>query len=142
MESPHTNSPFWLDEPDWLCSVEFLAPDDPEAQDDTAETIGYLLAYARQTNTRSLALLADPHGVAYEILFSFHSPEEKSRFLELIRSNQELGNDYIENDLMTPTVEEIQDARPLATVLPERVMARATLVATAFCTSLPHNLPN
>jgi hypothetical protein len=119
-----------------------LAPADPEAQDDTAETIGYLLAYARQTNTRSLALLADPHGVASEILFSFHSPEEKSRFLELIRSNQELGNDYIENDLMTPTVEEIQDARPLATVLPERVMAPATLVATAFCTSLPHDLPN
>jgi integrase len=52
-----------------------------------------------------------------------------------------VANDYIE-DLMTPTVEEIQDARPLATVLPERVMARATLVAIAFCTSLPHNLPN
>jgi hypothetical protein len=119
-----------------------LAPDDPEAQDETAETIGYLLAYARQTNTRSLALLADPHGVAYEILFSFHSPEEKSRFLELIRSNQELGNEYIENDLMTPTVEEIRDARPLAAVLPQRVMARATLVATTFCITLSHDLPN
>jgi hypothetical protein len=142
MDSPNKNNSLWLDETDWLCSVEFLAPDDPEAQDDTAEVIGYLMAYARQTNTRSLALLADPHGVAYEILFSFHSPEEKSRFLELIRSNQELGNDYIENDLMTPTVEEIQDARPLATVLPERVMARAMLVATTFCITIPQDLPN
>jgi hypothetical protein len=63
-------------------------------------------------------------------------------FLELIRSNQELGNEYIENDLMTPTVEEIRDARPLAGVLPQRVMARATLVATTFCITLPHDLPN
>jgi hypothetical protein len=108
----------------------------------TAVVIGSLLAYASQTNTRSLALVADPHGVAYEILFSFHSPEEKSRFLELIRSNQELGNEYIEDDLMTPTVEEMRDARPLATVLPQRVMARATLVATTFCFTLLHDLPN
>lgn len=72
--------------------------------------IGYLLAYARLTNTRSLALLADPHGVAYEILFSFHSPEEKSRFPGLVRSNQDLGDDYIENDLMIPPLEEIQEA--------------------------------
>jgi hypothetical protein len=64
MDSPNKNNSLWLDETDWLCSVEFLAPDDPEAQDDTAEVIGYLLAYARQTNTRSLALLADPHRVA------------------------------------------------------------------------------
>jgi hypothetical protein len=40
------------------------------------------------------------------IFFSFPSPEEKSRLTQLIRSNQELGNEYIEND---PTVEEIQD---------------------------------
>jgi hypothetical protein len=142
MDSPYKNKPLWVDEADWPCSIEFLAPGDPEAQDETAETIGYLFGYARMTNTRTLALLADPHGVAYEILFSFHSPKEKSRFLELIRSNQELGNDYIENDLMTPTVEEIQDARPLATVLPERVMARAMLVATTFCITIPQDLPN
>jgi hypothetical protein len=132
MNSPFTTA-LWLNEHDWLCTVEFLNDHDPEAQEETAEMIGYLLAYARMTNTRSLALLADPNGLAYEILFSFHSPEEKSPFLELIRSNQELGNDYIENDLMTPTVEEIQEACPLATVLPQRVMARAALVANAFC---------
>lgn len=140
MTSPFTIAPFWLEEQDWLCTVEFLSHDNAEAQDDTAETIGYLLAYARQTNTRLLALLADPHGIAYEILFSFHSREEKSRFLGLIRSNEDLGDDYIENDLMTPTLEEIREARPIATVLPERVMARAILIATTFHITAPHDL--
>jgi hypothetical protein len=142
MEATCTNEPIWMHEPDWLCSIEFLNQDDPEAQDYAAELIGYLLAYARLTNTRSLALLADPHGLAYEILFSFESPEKKAGFLRLIRSNQDLGDDYIENDLMTPTVEEIREARPLASVLPERVMARATLVATTFCVTPPRDLPN
>jgi hypothetical protein len=142
MKIDHMTEPLWINEPDWLCSVEFLAPDDPEAQDETAETIGYLLGYAHMTNTRALALLADPHGMAYEILFSFHSTEKKSRFLRLIRSNQDLGDDYIEHDLMRPTVEEIQDARPLATVLPKRVMARAMLVATTLCMTIPQDLPN
>lgn len=142
MNSLFATKRVWLQEQDWLCTIEFLNEHDPEAQDDIAEEIGYLLAYARLTDTRSLALLADPHGVGYEILFSFHSPEAKSRFLQLIRSNQELGNEFIENDLMTPTPEEIEEARPLATVLPRRVMVRATLVATTFCTTLIRDLPN
>jgi hypothetical protein len=142
MVSRHTNPPFWLDEPDWLCSVEFLPEDDPEGREDTADTIGYLLGYAHMTNTRLLALLADPHEVAYEILFSFHSPELKAKFMGLIRSNQELGNDYIENDLMRPTVEEIRNARPLAAVLPDEVMARVALLATAVCTDSPSRFLN
>lgn len=142
MATKRRSEPIWIDEPDWLCSVEFLAQDDPEAQNETAETIGHLFGYAHMTNTRSLALLADAHGVAYEILFSFHSPESKSEFLGLIRSNQDLGNDYADNDLMQPTIEEIRYARPLAAVLPERVMARVALVATALCSSNPSDLPN
>ena len=43
MNSPFTSEPLWLHEQDWLCTVEFLNDDNPEAQDDTAETIGYLL---------------------------------------------------------------------------------------------------
>ena len=135
MDFPHKNKPLWLDETDWLCSVEFLAPDDPEAQDETAETIGYLFGYAHMTNTRTLALLADPHEVAYEILFSFDSPEGKARFLSLIRSNEDLGNEYIENDLISPTIDEIRDARPLAVVLPDNIMARVSLVAATVCSS-------
>jgi hypothetical protein len=48
----------------------------------------------------------------------------------LVRSNEDLGNDYIENDFMCPSTEEIRNARPRAAVLPEDVMIYATLVAT------------
>jgi hypothetical protein len=50
--------------------------------------------------------------------------------LDLIRSNEDLGNDYIENDFMYPSTEEIRNASPLAAVLPQDVMSHATLVAT------------
>jgi hypothetical protein len=65
---------------------------------------------------RSLALLGDSDADTYEILFSFASPEEKRQFLDLIRANEDLGNDYIENDFMLPTTEEIRNARPLQTI--------------------------
>ena len=131
--------PHWIDEPDWLCAWEFLNDEDPEGRDLAADTIGYLLGCAHLTNTRSLALVGDPDMMAYEILFSFSSPSEKKRFLDLIRSNDELGNDYVENDLIEPVKEEIRDARPLAAVLPKTALTRALLVATSICS--PHS-PN
>jgi hypothetical protein len=70
------------------------------------------------TNTRSLALLGDPDASAYELLFSFSSPEEKNEFLNLVRSNEDMGKDYI-IELTPPTTEEIRNARPLAAVLPQ-----------------------
>ena len=127
--------PRWIDEPDWLCAVEFLNDDDPEGRDLAADTIGYLLGYAHLTNTRSLALLGDPDMMAYEILFSFSSPTEKIRFLDLIRSNNELGSEYVENDLIEPLKEEIRYARPLAAVLPKTALTRAMLVATTISSS-------
>ena len=121
--------PYWQDEKDWLCIVEFLPPDNLEARLFAADIIGYLVGYANVTNTRSLALLGDPDASAYELLFSFSSPEEKSEFLNLVRSNEDMGDDYI-TELTLPTTEEIRNARPLATVLPHDVMTHATLVAT------------
>jgi hypothetical protein len=58
--------------------------------------------------------------------------------MQLIRSDQELGNEYIEND---PTVEEIQDV-PTRHRFAQRVMDRATSVAATFCIILPHCLPH
>ena len=110
--------PYWQDEKDWLCIVEFLPTDNPEARLFAADIIGYLVGYANLTNTRSLALLGDPDASAYELLFSFSSPEEKNEFLNLVRSNEDMGNDYI-TELTPPTTEEIRNARPLATVLPQ-----------------------
>jgi hypothetical protein len=98
MKSKDGCETYWKDEKDWLCSVEFLPPDDPEPRFFSAEIIGYLFGYAHLTNTRSLALLGDPDANAYELLFSFSSPEEKEQFLDLVRSNEDMGNDYIEND--------------------------------------------
>jgi hypothetical protein len=58
------------------------------------EIIGYLVGYANLTNTRSLALLGDADASAYELLFSFSSRKEKNEFLNLVRSNEGMGNDY------------------------------------------------
>src|SRR6266478_4678727 len=65
--------------------------------------------------------------------FSFSSSEEKKQFLELVRSNPEMGNDYIESDLLSPTTEEIKDARPLAMVLPQDVLNHAALITATLC---------
>ena len=97
---------------DAFWGVEFLPTDDPAARIFASDIIGYLFGYADMTNTRSLALVGDPDANAYELLFSFSSSEEKKQFLELVRSNPEMGNDYIENDLLSPTTEEIKDACP------------------------------
>ena len=125
--------PYWQHEKDWLCIVEFLPTDDPEAWLFAADIIGYLVGYANLTNARTLAILVDPDACAYELLFSFSSPEEKNEFLNLVRSNEEMGNDYI-IELTPPTTEEIRNARPLATVLPHDALTHAVLIAATLCT--------
>jgi len=52
-----------------------------------ADIIGCLCGYAHVTNTRSLAVIGDADAEAYELLFSFSSPKEKTQFLDLVRSN-------------------------------------------------------
>ena len=123
---------YWQDEKDWLCIVEFLPTDDPEARLFAADIIGYLVGYANLTNTRSLALLGDPDASAYELFFSFTSPEEKNEFLNLVRSNEDMGKDYI-IELTPPTTEEIRNARPLARVLPHDALTHAVLIAATLC---------
>src|SRR5690348_10434855 len=81
--------------------------------------------YAQLTNARALALVGDPEAGAYELLFSFSTPGEKHRFLDLVRSNEDMGSDYVENDFMSPTTEEIRNARPLVAVWPEDIVSRA-----------------
>ncbi|MGB7608526.1 MAG: hypothetical protein WBL97_08955 [Candidatus Sulfotelmatobacter sp.] len=130
--------PFWQDEKDWLCIVEFLPTDNPEARLFAAEIIGYLVGYANLTNTRSLVVLGDPDASAYELLFSFSSPEEKSEFLNLVRSNEEMGKDYV-IEFTPPTTEEIRNARPLATILPQDALTHAMLIAATVCAAKEDN---
>jgi hypothetical protein len=77
--------------------------------------------------------------MAYEILFSFSSRVEKERFLDLIRSNDDLGNEYVDTDLIQPVKDEIRIARPLAEVLPPTALTRAILVATTVSSSIHHS---
>jgi hypothetical protein len=120
-------------EDDWLCTVEFLPSDDLEGRAFAADIVGYLFGYAQLANARALALVGDPEAGAYEILFSFSTPGDKGQFLDLVRSNEDMGSDYIENDFMLPTTEEIRNARPLVAVLPEDIVIRATLIASLVC---------
>src|SRR5258706_2564735 len=43
--------PYWQDETDWLCAVEFLPTDDPEARLFAADIIGYLCGYAHPASS-------------------------------------------------------------------------------------------
>ncbi len=88
--------------------------------------------------TRALALIGDPDAMAYEVLLSFSSQVEKERFLDLIRSNDDLGNEYIKYDLIEPVKDEIRNARPLSSVLPQAALTRALLVATSVSSSILH----
>src|ERR1700674_3654290 len=119
MSRQHDIEPYWQDEDDWLCTVEFLPSDDLEGRVFAADIVGYLFGYAQLANARALALVGDPEAGAYELLFSFSTPGDKDQFLDLVRSNEDMGSDYIENDFMSPTTEEIRNARPLVAVLPE-----------------------
>ena len=91
-----------------------------------------MFCYAQATNTRALALVGDADANAYELLFSFASSEGKEQFLHLVRTNEDMGNDYIENDFMSPTAEEIRDARPLGTVLPLDLVNHVALIAATL----------
>jgi hypothetical protein len=44
--------------------------------------------------------------MAYELHFSFSTPEEMDQFLDLVRSNEDFAEDYIQNDFMSATTEE------------------------------------
>jgi len=67
----------WQDEKECLCRVGFLLTNDPEARLYSADIVGYLVGCADLSNARALALLGDPDASAYELLFSFSTPEEE-----------------------------------------------------------------
>ena len=87
------------------------------------------------------ALVGDPEAGAYELLFSFSTPGDKDQFLDLVRSNEEMGNDYIENDFMSPMTEEIRNARPLVAVLPETepALRRVLMMRLLFTRLFPQS---
>jgi len=77
-----------------------------------------------------LALIGDPEGSAYELLFSFSSPENKADFLDLLRSND--ATDCEDEEILVPPQEEIEAAQPIARVLPEDVMRQVAAIAAVL----------
>ena len=123
---------------DWLCTVEFIPEDDEEARL-FARNHRTSVGYAQATNTRALALVGDADANACELLFSFASSEGKEQFLHLVHTNDDMENDYVENDFMSPTAEEIRNARPLGTVLPPDVVNHVALIAATLFVCREHN---
>src|SRR5215469_14407501 len=79
--------PYWLDEKDWLVEVIRLPKDEDHSAD--LDYIGKLLAFSLITDTRMIAQIGDPNEdhPAYELWFSFTSPGDKQRFLDLVRQD-------------------------------------------------------
>jgi len=82
------------------------------------------------TDTRMLVLIGDAEASAYELLFSFSSPENKADFLDLLRSND--ATDCEDEEILVPPQEEIEAAQPIARVLPEDVMRQVAAIAAVL----------
>ncbi len=108
--------------------IEFLHRDDEEDRARATEAIGHMLAFAQMTDTRMLALVGDAEADAYELLFSFSSPANKTEFLRLLHSND--ATDCEDDEILIPPQAEIEAAQPIGRVLPEDVMRQVTVIAT------------
>jgi hypothetical protein len=56
----------------------------------------------------------------------------REQFLDLVRSNEHLGESYIQEDFKIPTLNDIRNAQPVPRVLPKDVVGHATLIATTL----------
>jgi hypothetical protein len=96
--------PYWQDEADWLCTVEFLLSDAPEV---SPFYRGHHCLTVRLRTFDQHTLAGAPRRfltLAHTNSFSsFASAPEKGQFLDLLCSNEDKGNDYIENDFGSPT---------------------------------------
>lgn len=80
------------------------------------------------TDTRMLALAGDPEADAYELLFSFISPDNKAEFLHLLQANKVTACVQRKRSLV-PRPDEIRAAQPIADVLPRDVLECILAVA-------------
>ena len=63
----------------------------------------------------------------YELLFSFDSPENKAEFLHLMQSNDTTRCE--EEDVSIPRQDEIEQAQPIARVLPLDVLQQVAKIS-------------
>lgn len=87
-----------------------------------AAEIGYMLAYALQTDTEILAWTKKSQDRAYKLIFCFTSESSSADFLHLLRLN-EITSHYLER-ILAPTEVELKEAQPIRDVLPEDLLHR------------------
>lgn len=125
--------PNWRNEEDWITLLEYLRDDDKKDRLRGAEAIGYMLAYARVTDTRMLALIGSAKDGAYELLFSFKSSANKTEFLRLLQANDATACE--EEEILVPRQSEIEAAQPIATMLPQDVLSHVFGIAAMLAVS-------
>jgi hypothetical protein len=59
--------------------------------------------------------------------------------LDLIRSNEDMGELYIRDEFLIPTANEIQNALALSAVLPTDVLQDAVVIATTLLAGAQHD---
>ena len=111
MNFPHENSDVGAG--DWIALAAFLDGDDAAHRLREITTVGYMLAYARQTDADMLALANGEPGT-YKLLFSFDSHDSLFDFLRLLHLNEATA----QAEIHLPEASEIRLARPLPSVLP------------------------
>lgn len=87
MNRPDDVEPYWQNEDD--------EPHGGILAQQWVDIIAIRLADAQLTNARSLAFVGDSGAGACELLFSFLRTDDKDQFLDLVRSNEEVGSDNI-----------------------------------------------
>lgn len=94
----------------------YISPADSLQRASAVELIGYLLAYAEQTDARMLALLSREEQDIYKFVFCFRTPGDCLDFLRLLQLNDSI--DPGKDGLLLPARGEISSARPISHVLP------------------------
>jgi hypothetical protein len=93
--------------------------------------MGKLLAFSLITNTQMIAKIGDPNEdiPAYELWFSFTSPENKQRFLDLVRQDGYADPDEPTTLKEPPVLEDLPHLRPLSYVFPKHIVEHITNIA-------------
>ena len=119
MTDDYTSEPLWINEPDWLCAVEFFERRRPRRVETLPRirSVIYSAIHISRIPDRLHSLVIHRRWFTKSC---FHFPlrlRRKDSWIS-IRSNNDLGSEYIDNDLIQPVKDEVRIAQPLAKVLP------------------------
>lgn len=108
----------------------YISAEDAHQRALAAEFIGYLLAYAEQTDTVMRALHNHSAPGAYKFVFCFKTRDGEFDFLRLLQLNHVTARSG--QELSSAESSEIADARPISHVLPMDLVPRILAFADAL----------